>query len=800
MAHLKPGDVLDSRYRIDYPIARGGMSTVYRCIDLRLGRAVAAKVLDDAYAHDQLFRTRFRREARSMAQLSHPCLVNVYDTSSTGPDVFLVMELITGGTLRELLAERGPMPPHAATAVLRQALTGLSVAHRAGMIHRDIKPDNVLINSDHQVKLADFGLVRGINRADAPEDTIMGTAAYLAPEQVRGEKLTQAADVYAAGVVLFELLTGVTPFTGADPKEVAYARLRQDVPAPSTMIEGVPPAFDELVRTATAADPADRYPTADEFLAALDAAADQLGLPAFVVPVPRNAAAHRASAVPTEQTDLITGVIAGPGASAAAPTEVLTTALPTPPSRPPRRGGDAADEEATTVLPSGGQTAALETSVLPQVDDAGSGDAEPMLPGMAGATAALPTPQATAQYPQATDYPPAPHPGVQYAGVQQPLFPGGEVATGDEEELEELVDAPVVRNRSGWKTALWAAVVVAMLAAIALGGWWFGSGRYGDIPVVIGMPPEQARSTVTGAGFTLAEEHTYSDEVPAGQVIGSTPKAGERLPKGRTVTLELSLGQPVVPEIPASRTLEDFDRDASGRTLNVLTGTEEYSDTVPHGQVVSAEPAAGTQVGVGSTVTVHLSKGPAPVAVPQVHDLSVEKATELLEKNGLRVGSRIEEFDEHTRGGMVAGTRPEAGHELLRGSTVDLVVSTALEVPQLAGMSEKEARAALAEAGLTVGQIVTEDQPAKANTVLRSYPEAGQLVNPAYTEVDLVLPAKVTVPKVTGKKVEEATKILKAAGFQVDTTASRGARVVSTHPKAGSAQKPGARVSLKTLG
>lgn len=212
MAQLEVGDVLEHRYRIDRPIARGGMSTVYRCVDLRLGRALAAKVMHDQYSQDDVFIHRFRREARAMAQLTHPNLVNVYDFSAEGDPVFLIMELITGGTLRELTAERGPMPPHAALAVMRSVLAGLIAVHDKGLVHRDIKPDNVLINGDHTVKLADFGLVRATSSQTVTSNQIVGTVSYLSPEQVTGANITAASDVYSGGIVLFELLTGTVPF------------------------------------------------------------------------------------------------------------------------------------------------------------------------------------------------------------------------------------------------------------------------------------------------------------------------------------------------------------------------------------------------------------------------------------------------------------------------------------------------------------------------------------------------------------------------------------------------------------
>ena len=304
MSELQPGDVLEGRYVIDRPIARGGMSTVYRCLDTRLDREVAAKVMDSRYLDDEVFLDRFSREARAMAKLSHPNLVGVYDFSADRDDVFLIMELITGGTLRELLAERGPMPPHAAAAVMRGMLTGLAVAHRRGLVHRDIKPDNILIDGDHTVKLADFGLVRAASESPHSTDQIVGTVAYIAPEQVDGSDLSLATDVYSAGIVLFELLTGTVPFSGDTPLGHAMARLQRDVPPPSSRIAGVPKLFDELTATATARNPRERFSGAHEFLDALDDVSADLRLPEFVVPVPTQSAAHRVAAIPTGLTQI----------------------------------------------------------------------------------------------------------------------------------------------------------------------------------------------------------------------------------------------------------------------------------------------------------------------------------------------------------------------------------------------------------------------------------------------------------------------------------------------------------------
>jgi len=292
------GAVLDGRYRVEAMIATGGMSAVYRGIDVRLDRPVAIKVTESRYAGDQQFLVRFQREARAVARLKDPGLVAVYDQGLDGHRPFLVMELVEGGTLRELLRERGPMPPHAVAAVMRPVLSGLAVAHRNGLVHRDVKPENVLISDDGDVKIADFGLVRAVAEAKITSDSvILGTADYLSPEQVSSGNAGPRSDVYAAGVLIYELLTGVTPFRGDTVLAVAYQRLDNDVAAPSTVIAGVPAQFDELVLRATERNPADRYADAQEMGHELDAVADELGLPDFRVPAPLNSAEHASAAL-----------------------------------------------------------------------------------------------------------------------------------------------------------------------------------------------------------------------------------------------------------------------------------------------------------------------------------------------------------------------------------------------------------------------------------------------------------------------------------------------------------------------
>lgn len=680
---------------------------VYRCVDLRLGRAVAAKVLDEKYLADPVFRQRFRREARAMAQLTHPNLVNVYDFGSDGEHLYLIMELITGGTLRELLAERGPMPPHAVATVMRAVLTGLSVAHRAGLVHRDIKPDNILINGDHRVKLADFGLVRSASASTGSSSQIVGTAAYLSPEQVDGTDITPASDVYSAGIVLFELLTGTVPFSGDTPLDHAYRRLTDDVPAPSSRIGGVPSLLDALVATATARDPEDRFADAGEFLAALDDVAAELSLPDFTVPVPKNSAAHRAAAVPTDITDLV-----GP------PTMVTEI------TRPP----------------------VARTMVQ-----------EAPVPGPAPVPARIP-----------------------------------------ETPVEEPPAEKPVSNRSRAGLVVWLVVVAMLTAAVAVGGWWFGSGRYGEIPQVLGMDRAAAVAVVEEAGFTPVTRIVYSDDVPVDQSAGTDPADGEKLVRGGEVTVLVSQGMPTVPTAEGMDVLS-YQAAASERTLAVATGEPVYSAEVEEGMVAVTEPAGGEAVPIGTTVTVHVSRGPEPIQVPAVIGRELADAEARLAELGLTVVSVDRRYDEDSPAGTVLSISPDPGTTLTRGSEVSLVVSSTLTVPDVSGMDEAGAKAALEAAGFTVSDSRRDNDATGAgpDAVVGTRPEAGELIDPEDAEITLTLAGRVKVPDVVGMTAGQARGVLEAAGLESNARERDDDRVITRQrPSAGDEAKIDSTVRL----
>ena len=290
------GDVIAGRYRLTEHIATGGMGEVWQADDEVLQRPVAVKLLTKGLKDTEGFDERFRSEARHSAQLHHHNIAAVHDFGENDDGAWLVMEYVDGETVGALIQKHGPMPPHHAIAIIAEVCQALEFSHDRGIVHRDIKPENVLISDDGEVKIADFGLVRAVAEAGITSTSvILGTAAYLSPEQVGTGEATPRSDVYSVGVLAYELLTGNTPFTGDTALTVAYQRMDRDVPPPSAAIAGVPRQFDELVARATSRDPNARFADAGELAAALDDVIDELGLPPFRVPAPSQSAQHRAA-------------------------------------------------------------------------------------------------------------------------------------------------------------------------------------------------------------------------------------------------------------------------------------------------------------------------------------------------------------------------------------------------------------------------------------------------------------------------------------------------------------------------
>lgn len=652
--------MLERRYRVDAPIARGGMSTVYRGLDTRLDRPVAIKVMDPQFAGDPAFLTRFEFEARAVARLKHPSLVAVYDQGSDRNHVFLVMELVDGGTLRELLRERGPMPPHAVAAVVAPVLDALAVAHRAGLVHRDVKPENILISDTGEVKIADFGLVRAAAAATTTSNSvILGTAAYLSPEQVTSGIADTRSDVYSTGVLMFELLTGTTPFTGDTSLSIAYQRIHDDVPRPGSRIPGVPVQFDRLVAEATHREPAHRFADAGEMAAALRSVSEQLELPSYRVPAPRRSAQHQSAQV---------------APAPAPPTEIH----PNSAARP--------NPGATTVLASGVAPAAAATTAL------GTGSPPPggiqHTRAVTAQTARPATVDGDSDFDDGSDF--------------------GDDQLGPDDPHAHFVEA---RRKSRRATLIWLLVIAVLALALGFGGWWMGSGRYTAVPSIDGLTKDTAVTALQDAGLSPDVQGQYSDAQPIDTVIGTDPASGSRVTKGSTVALLTSLGRPTVPPIPAGGDVSALGAQLADRTLVAVDGGDTFSSKIPIGGVAALDPAPGTEVAVGSSVKVITSKGSPPVDIPDVKGMSENAARAALDKVGISVSTTRTTFDDAVEGGSVIGTDPAVGSSVNAGTSVVLLISDSVKVPSLIGRSVSSAREELGRLGLeiTVRQLTQND-------------------------------------------------------------------------------------------
>ena len=611
--------LLDGRYSVEARLARGGMASVYLATDVRLDRRVAVKVMHPGLAEDPDFVARFNREARAAARLSHPDIVAVYDQGSDDGHVFLVMEYVAGVTLRDIIRARGRLAPAEALAVMDHVLAALGAAHAAGLVHRDVKPENVLVTGDGRVKVADFGLARAVagNNLTTDDGMLLGTAAYLAPEQVREGVADARSDVYSAGVLLFELLTGTPPFSGETSLAVAYSHVNDDVPPPSTRATGIAPELDGLVALATARDATRRPADGRAFHNALTDVRDDLGLHGAVPALPAaEAVRHPADSDPLATT-------------AAVATGHTTTALP-------------------------------------------------------------------------------------------PLPPATSATT---------------RHRRRWPFVL-AAVLVAAVAA-GVGGWWLAVGRYVAVPNIVGDNPQQAASILAHKGFKVRvlPDAVFSDTIDKGLVAQETPKPGTHVGNGALIKLGLSKGVEMVtvPQVQGDRPSAATAELEKAR-LKVTGQNRDYSDTVPVGRVIGTSPPAGRSVPHDSEVTLVVSKGPAPVQVPDVKGRKSADAENLLTSAGLQY-SVVQRFSDKVPPDVVIGSNPPGGAASHKGATVTLYVSKGphlFPVPDVEGKRINDAIKIIEKAGFKAApkQIF----PMGPGKVVRETPQGQQ---PKGTTIEL---------------------------------------------------------------
>ncbi len=642
------GRLLERRYRLTRRIARGGMASVYEATDLRLDRTVAIKIMHAGLGEGDDFATRFVREARSAAKLSHPNVVSVYDQGDDDGVVFLAMELVEGHTLRDTIAEQAPVSPSKALALVEPVLAALAAAHRARIIHRDIKPENVLIADDGRIKVADFGLAKAVStdtQHTATQGVLIGTVSYLAPELVVEGQADARADVYAVGVVLYELLTGTKPHEGESPIQVAYKHVHEDVPAPSSVVPTIPEYVDALVTRATARDRSQRPADASVLLHQV------------------HRVAHALAAGVHEDPEL---------------TQDLALRPPTPPVRDDTAPELWDDQEMATLLaPAAAGSAALASDAREHTVTYPAAKPPPARPARQRRSRRGPwllllalvlacAGGGAAYWFGIARYTPAP--GV--IGMEQTAAEAKLTEAGlgfdylDPAFSETVPEGSVIEaDPSAGSRVLKDGSVTMQLS--------LGKERY-DIPPMKGMSEDQAQDALLGVRLAYDETiERFSETVPAGQVIKTVPAVGTTVRPGAAVDVVLSKGRkPIKVGDWVGQDLDDVRAAYDNRGLAVEVASEEFSDGVAEGAVISQEPTGGTLFR-GDSVSFTVSKGPELVEVPAVRAFGVSAATDELEDLGFEVEVEAK-FGNPL--GFVIGTDPGPGAKAPKGSTITLSV------------------------------------------------------------------------------------------------------------------------------
>jgi serine/threonine-protein kinase len=637
-ADVLVGRMLDRRYHVRSRIAHGGMATVYLATDTRLDREVALKVMHADLARDADFVGRFIGEAKSVARLSHPNIVGVYDQGADGDYLYLAMEYVPGRTLRALVRERGWLPWPEALAVIDPVLAGLAAAHQAGIVHRDVKPENVLITGDGRVKVVDFGLARASAAvSNTRAGMIIGSVAYIAPEQVTGAPSDARSDVYQAGIMLFEMLTGRQPFSGDSPLAVAYAHVNSDVPAVSSLVGGIPPGVDQLVRATTSRDPRQRPADANAFLRA---ARTLRGLPeradSFSGAWSAPAAGPYAGGGGPDGGGLIgpgNGGGAGPGGGSH--TMVVEHAYP----------GYAAGYSETAGGGSGRRGAAF-SSLLGGGEDPGAyggaqgavGGREPFLQrwlfssrlvyvlvsgivlvGLAGGGWWLTSGRYTSV--------PAVSKLTTTAAVQTLHAAGFQVQTGPSMINDNVPKGEVIGTSPSGRALPGSTIVLT----ISQGP------RMITVPQIpAGDSVAQATAVLRQAGLTVASAtqpvggQSYSQ---VGEVSGSTPAAGTSWPENKPVSVNVIEGL-ALPNL-VGQNIDAAQQWAGSNQITLQTTTVQSSQQ--QGTIVAQSPAAQTPVKQGATVSVSVSAGPPEVSIPDVTGQSCSNGQQTLQQAGFQV-------------------------------------------------------------------------------------------------------------------------------------------------------------------
>jgi len=625
------GTMIDDRYRVVSRIGSGGMADVYLAEDLQLGRQVALKILQRRFAEDQEFVERFRREASSAAGLSHPNVVSVFDRGEWDGTYYIAMEYLPGESLKTLVRRHGAIDPATAIDYVTQILRAARFAHQRGVIHRDLKPHNVIVDEEGRVRVTDFGIARAGASDMTQTGSIMGTAQYLSPEQAQGHAVSASSDLYAVGIVLYELLTGSLPFDGETAVTIALKQVSEQPMPPSAVNPAVPPELDAVVLCALAKDPAARFADADAFIAALQDARAHLQ--------PDDGATAQFAVLEAPAAAL---AVAGARASAGPPTDAPAALAVPPLAEPEPEPEDEAAERRKRWWWIGGAVVLL------------------LIAGGVALAFALQKSQVTVPTIARCESQPVALAQLRQAGL-----------TGRAQPVKTTVCAVgqvVGQVPSGGAMLDKGSVVLLRVSA--------GPG-VSSVPNVAGQTRAAALHTLTVAGFRPTAQPTASSSVAIGRVISTAPRASTLLAAGSAVSVLVSSGPQTVPVPDVTGELETSAAvSLVNAGMKVGTVTEQDSNDPP-GTVISQDPAGGSLIPMNSFVDLTVAKQAQELTLSSVvGDLAAE-AGQKLGADGFNVTSINQAVTDPKKVGQVIAQNPPAGQRVQRGSTVTITVGTA---------------------------------------------------------------------------------------------------------------------------
>jgi serine/threonine-protein kinase len=625
--------LFDGRYRIQRKLGAGGMADVYLAEDQELGRRVAIKILNGRHANDDQFIERFRREAKNAAALNHPNIVSIYDRGEAEDTYYIAMEFLDGRTLKELIVSRGAAPINVAIEYARQILSALRFAHRHGIVHRDIKPHNVLVDAEGRVKVTDFGIARAGTSQMTETGSIVGTAQYLSPEQARGGEVDPRSDLYSLGVVLYELLTGKTPFDGDTPVEIAMKHLSNAPKPPSSLRPEIPAELDKVVLRALSKNPDERYQSADEMEADLERVARGAPVSAATAATQILPAAPVVAADPTSATMI------------APPRPTRARDIPPPPVVEEEEYAEPGGPERPVwpwLLAAAFVIAAAIAGFFVWHELSGSKVKEPVALYQ-GETQA----QAIRQIKAAHLVPSVKHgsnekykKGIVY---DQSPDAGSKVDKGGTVTIFVSTGPPPV-----------------------------------DVPDVKGKQWSDAQQELTDAGLVPVERIVPGKT--KGVVTATDPPAGKSVPKGSKVRVNVSSGpqQKSVPNV--------VGETAAQATTNLRNAgfnpNPSYVDSdAPQGQVIHQNPAPGSSAPEGSSVAIEISNGPPQVSVPSVVGETAQQAVAELQGAGFQVNQQYVSVGDPSQEGIVQQQTPDGGSQATKGSIVTIEIGQKSQGP-----------------------------------------------------------------------------------------------------------------------